>query len=217
MRLGISEQRTRQMARDKELVGRQVNGHVWLLDAASVQDRVRSEVGRGRPWADHTVAAIVAALSGGIRLDAKSAMRIRRTETTQLSRKIAQAFTVRRFNTRHTELVRAHVALTGESAIDQISESLVGRSRVLHGYPRGINLEDLVDHAGLVEDGDGNIALHLLRSGTDGDADWTRDARGYARKALIAVDCVRSAQTRVRSTGLRALEDMRTRWLVSST
>jgi hypothetical protein len=198
-------------------VGRQINGHTWLVDTVSVQDRARSEVGHGRPWADRTVEAIVVALSDGSRINAKSAMRLRRTEAEQLARKIAQAFTVRRFNTRHQDLVRAHVALTGESAIDQIGEALVGQSRVMHGYVRGIRLDELIDDAGLVEDGDGNVALYLLRSDVDGDADWTGDAGGYARKALIAVVCAHSAQARVRSAGIRALDEMKSQWLASST
>jgi excisionase family DNA binding protein len=213
-RLGVSEQRTRQMVREQELVGRQINGHTWLLDAASVQDRVRSEIGRGRPWADQTVAAIVTALSDGFRIDAKSAMRLRRTEVEQIARKVAQIFTVRRFNARRRDIVHEHLALTGESAIEAIGARLVGQSRVLHGYVHGIDFGSLIDDAGLIEDGEGNVEIYTLRSGFTGSAtDWTVGARGYARSALIAVDCVRSPQSRVRSAGLRALEGMRSRWL----
>lgn len=217
MRLGISEQRTRQMLREKELTGRQVNGHTWLVDATSVQDRARVEPGRGRPWSDQTLEAIVTALARGSRIDAKSATRLRATEAEQLARKIAQAFAVRRFRTRHQDLVRTHLALTGESAIEHIGGALVGQSAAMHGYVRGIRLDDLIDDAGLVESGDSNVTLYLPRTDLDGDVGWTGEANGYAPKALIAVDCVRSAQTRVRSAGIAALDDMRNRWLASNT
>ena len=212
-RLGISPERVGQMLRSGELVGRQVDDHnTWLVSLASVQDRARVDVGRGRPWADHTIAAVVAALSDGSRLDAKTAQRLRRTNIDQLWRKIAQAVTVRRYSTRNTEIARRHLALTGESAIDRIGEKLVGESRVLHGYLCDIDLEDLIDDAGLVEDGEGNLAIHELRTSEPAWADGS-----YAPRALIAVDCAREASTRVRSAGLRALEGMRTQWLAQNT
>jgi hypothetical protein len=216
-RLGISERRTREMLRGRELVGRQIDGHIWQIDAASVQDRARVDAGNGRPWADHTVEAIVEALSDRTKIDPKSAQRLRRTETNQLWRKIAQAFTVHRFNARNLDTLRPHMALTGESAMEQIGERLVGQARSLHGYLHGMSLEEFIDESGLVVAGDGNLAIYLLRSGgvRDGAAPWIGDE--YARRALIAVDCARSATARVRSTGVRALDDMRNMWLATST
>lgn len=204
------------MLRGQELVGRQIDGHIWQIDATSVQDRARADAGNGRPWADHTVEAIVEALSDGIKIDPKSAYRLRRTETNQLWRKIAQAFTVRRYNARNLDTLHPHLALTGESAIEQIGERLVGQARSLHGYLHGMSLQEFIDEAGLVAAGDGDLVVYQLRSGGmyDGGASWIGDE--YARRALIAVDCARSASTRVRSTGIRALDEMRNTWLATS-
>lgn len=211
-RLKISEQRTREMLRDDELHGRRLDGHAWLVDATSVQDRARADAGRGRPWADQTIAAIVSALSNGGRIDSKSALRLRRTDIDHLWRKIAQGVTVRLFDARKMDIVRDHLSLTGESAIDRIGEKLVGESAVLHGYLRDIDVDDLIDGAGLVADGDGNLAIHQLRAGHTG---WIGGE--YAPRALIAADCARAADTRVRSAGLRALDDMRNEWLMQNT
>lgn len=211
-RLGVSVERVGQMLRSGELVGRQVDDrNTWLVSLTSVQDRARIDVGRGRPWADHTIAAVVAALSDGSRLDSKTAQRLRRMSVDQLWRKIAQAVTVRRYSTRNTDLARRHLALTGESAIDRIGEKLVGDSRVLHGYLSNIDLEDIIDDAGLVEDAEGNLAIHELRTSEPEAVDGV-----YAPRALIAVDCAREASTRVHSAGRRALEDMRTQWLAQN-
>lgn len=211
-RLGISEQRTREMVRRNELRGRRIGNRTWLVDTASVRDRVQADVGRGRPWAEHTVDAIIAALSDGSRIDAKSAARLRVTDTDQLWRKLAQRVTVRRFTTRRTDLVREHLSLTGESAIDEIGEHLVGQSRVLHGYLRDIDLEDLIDDAGLVEDSEGDVAIHDLRGVRTAGDDGV-----HARRALIAVDCARAGATRVRGAGIRALGEMKQAWLAKST
>lgn len=212
-RLGVSSERVGQMLRSGELRGRQLDDrNTWLVSLASVQDRARVDVGRGRPWADHTVASVIAALSDGSQVDAKTHQRLRNTSVEQLWRKIAQAVTVRRYRTRNTEIARPHLALTGESAIDRIGEKLVGESRVLHGYLREIDLEDLIDDAGLVEDGDGNLAIHELRAS---EPKWAHGS--HAPRALIAVDCAREPSARVRSAGLRALEDMRMHWLGQNT
>jgi len=211
-RLGVSAQRTREMVRRDELRGRRIGSRAWLVDTASVRDRVQVDAGRGRPWAVHTIDAIVTALSDGEQVDAKSAARLRETDIERLWRKIAQRVTIRRYAARNTALVREHLALTGESALDQIGEHLVGQSRVLHGYLRGIDLEDLIEDAGLVEDGEGNIAIHEL-SGADAAG---QDAV-FARRALIAVDCARSSATRVRAAGIRALTEMKQSWLAKNT
>ena len=63
-KLGVSEQRTREMLRGGELRGRQL-GRSWLVDANSVQRRCAEHVGAGRVWSEYTVKAIVCALSDG--------------------------------------------------------------------------------------------------------------------------------------------------------
>ncbi len=209
-RLSVSEQRTRQMLRGGEIRGRQL-GRAWLVDADSVQRRRIEHVGAGRVWSDRTIKEIVGALSDGEAIDAKSAARLRRTDTGTLWRKIAQGVTVTTYRTRHADQLLDYLALSGESALDQLGEQLVGQSRVLHGYLRGISLEDAIDEAGLVEDSEGNIAIHQLRSG---NADWIGEH--YARRALIAVDCARTGTRRVSSVGYRALEEMRQVWLAKS-
>ena len=211
-RLGISEQRTRDMVRRNDLRGRRIGSRTWLVDAASVRDRAQVDVGRGRPWSVHTIDAIITALSDGERVDAKSAARLRDTDVEQLWRKIAQRITVRRYATRDTDLVREYLALTGESALERIGEHLVGQSRVLHGYLRGIDLEDLIEDAGLIEDGEGNVAIHEH----SGIHTASRDP-ALARRALIAVDSARSSAIRVHSAGIRALAEMKQSWLAKNT
>lgn len=211
IRLGISDQRVREMLRSGEITGKQV-GSQWIVDLASVQERARLGFTHGRPWSEATVQRVITALSDNTWADAKTRHRIIATDTEDMWRKVAQTIDVLRFSTRRDDLVRKHVSLTGESAIDVLGERLVGESSTIHGYLRGCDLEDLIDDAGLVDEVDGNVAIYVSRSG---DSSWVSE--GIAQRALVAVDCARAAATRVHSAGVRALDQMRTEWLTQST
>lgn len=89
----------------------------------------------------------------------------------------------------------------------QQSKKLVCHSRVLHGYLRDTELEDVRNDAVPVKNSEGNVASNQLR--------WTAaGADGYVDRE---VDDARAANTRVCSAGIRPLDDMRYRRLKPST
>lgn len=211
-RLGLSQERVSQMLRSGELVGRRISARGWLVDLASVGERARIATDGGRPWSERRVRSVIDALSTGETTDARTRELIGTTETDVLWRRLAQPVTVRRFTARHPDVARDALVPTGESAIDVLGERLVGQSDTIHGYLREGELDDLIDDAGLVEHGDGGVAIHAFRSG---DLSWI--VGDTAPRALVAADCARSAASRVRSIGVRALEEMRQAWLTRNT
>lgn len=200
------------MLRSGELVGRRISARGWMVDPASVAERARIATEGGRPWTEHRVRSVIEALSSGEATDGRTRALIRATESDALWRKLAQPVMVRRFSARHPDIVRESLVLTGESAIDVIGGRLVGQPNVVHGYLREGGLDDLIDDAGLVEHSDGAVAIHAFRSGYQS---WI--AGNQAPPALVAVDCARSAASRVRSIGIGALEEMRQSWLTRNT
>ncbi len=211
-RLGLSQERVSQMLRSGELVGRRISARGWLVDLASVAERARVATAGGRPWSENRARSVIDALSNGEATDPKTRALIRTTEPDVLWRKLAQPVTVRRFTARHPDIVRDALTLTGETAIEVLGERLVGQSGTVHGYVREGDLEDLLDDAGLVEHGDGEVAVHTFRSRSHS---WMTGAT--APRALVAVDCARSGASRVRSIGVRALDEMRQAWLARNT
>jgi hypothetical protein len=214
-RLGITQTRVSQMLRTGDLAGRQLSARSWLVDMSSVQDRKRLGIGGGRPWSTFRIISVLDVLSGKAQADSRTASLIRATETDTLWRRIEQAVRVRTYTARNPDLVRAHLALTGESALDELGERLVGEPKVLHGYLRpGVRLDDLVDDAGMVEDSSGNIAIYQLSTAADSGL---TDVGSRVLRALIAADSARSSATRIHSAGVRALDQMRSTWLAQNT
>lgn len=209
-RLGVSEQRAREMLRHRVICGRRI-GRAWLVDTASVHRRSAAHAGHGRAWSEATVRAIVTALSDGVAIDSVNTARLRQIDTETLWRKIAQVVNVAWFTARDADALADHLVLTGESAIDHIGERLVGDARTMHGYLRGMTFDDALDAAGLVENSEGNVALYTVRSGNGA---WVGER--VAARALIAVDCARSTTSRVHAAGLRALDEMKQEWLTKN-
>jgi Helix-turn-helix domain len=214
-RLGITQTRVSQMLRTGDLAGRQLSARSWLVDMSSVQDRKRLGIGGGRPWSTFRITMVLEVLSGKAQADSRTASLIRSTETDKLWRRIEQAVHVRTYAARNLDLVRAHLALTGESALDDLGERLVGEPKVLHGYLRpGVRLDNLADEAGMVEDSSGSIAIYELSTAADSGL---TDVDSRVLRALIAADSARSSATRIHSAGVRALDQMRSTWLAQNT
>ncbi|AXH36860.1 hypothetical protein DVJ78_16880 [Humibacter sp. BT305] len=207
-RLGVSQERVGQMLRQGTLDGRRLGPRSWLVDLDSVHQRARLAPRDGRPWSRKTVDDIIASMSSLKHPPARTREIISRTSTDDLWRKIAQIVEVRRFSPRDLAAASRHLALTGPSALSEIGDELVGAAKVVHGYPKGMGLNDLIEVAELVEDPEGKVAVHHFLDGPD---PWR------PQHALIAVDCARDSSARVRQVGMDALERMRSRWPVRNT
>lgn len=209
--LDVSRQRVDQMLRDGILTGRQVNSRMWLVELKSVHDRNRAGRLAGRPWQSETVWTAALALTNRCSVKADIANRILRNDIETLAGRIAQQVQVRRYAAKSTRDVAGNLALTGESAINRLGTDIIGSSATVHGYARG-DIGDVIDELGLVENEDGNVALYSFSGGNE-----RFQGMEHAPEALIAIDCIRSTTTRVRSAGLNALERMTEQWLASTT
>lgn len=200
------------MLRSGELVGRKLGARFWVADLNSVHDRRRRQTPSGRPWSARTARAIITALSDGSDVDARTARLIIDTSTNDLWRRVSQLVEIRTYDSLLPEQALAHLAPTGANALERLGERLVGPSRVVEGYLRGIDLDVLVDVAGLVPDSEGRIAVHRAAFAT---------AEGGAAEevpiALVAVDCARSPVSRVNRVGIRELGRLREQWLLQHT
>lgn len=211
-RLGVSRRRVVEMLRLGELAGKRVH-RTWIVDLASVQDKVLTRGTGGRPLSAESARTIIELLSFGGSGDKKKLRnKAMLRSTPSFAAALAQAVVVRRFETRRPELAAPHLHPTGESALDALTEGLgeelVGSSRAIHGYLRDISLDELIDEAMLVPSGSGDVAVYGFR---DGVFPWDDTPR-----ALIAVDASRSRYARVRDAGLRALDHMRSPWVDSA-
>lgn len=210
--LGVTRRRVSDLWRSGELHGRKHSAGL-LIDLASVHEREAIGVIAGRPWGEDIVIGVISALSG----DAASrsgviARRIVANDVQSLGRHIAAAVTTTRFEARHPERLRRALALTGESAIDRLGSTpgdrLLGDTAIIRGYAKD-GIAALAEEHDLVESFSGPVVVHAFRSGV------TR-VDTQTPRALVAADCLRSDQARVRRLGLDALRSMRASWLSST-
>jgi excisionase family DNA binding protein len=208
--LGVTRQRVAQLLRDASLAGEQVSGTVWLVDAESVARRKITNSGRGRRWDEDLVWDIIVALStGGRGASREVGNRLNGTSADRLIKALGAVITVTRYDA--AEDVSRFLVPTGVTAIETIGADLVADTRVFHGYARGRS-QALIDDLELLGDPVGRTALHRFRSGEERVRDYP-----VAPRALVAVDCGSELNSRARSFGLRALEEMRVEWLARHT
>ena len=212
-RLRVSPQRVLRMLHTELLSGRRI-GRVWLVDAESVAARLQIATDAGRPWSAKTVIDIIDALSFGAPLNARHAGLVRRVDASGIASRLEQSVRVKRYSTRWSERVEEFLLPTAASALDRVvsepSRLLTAATESLHGYLRpDINLAGVVAEARLVADPRGAIHIYELSARP---FPWTQTP-----PALIAADSTMAGATRVRSAGLDALQQMRDRWLTSTT
>lgn len=206
--LGMSERRVRQLLTDGALTGTQLSGGTWIVDSASVRDRMGAVARRGRPWNEDIVWRTIVALSAGDPAPAAVARRIQANDTATLAAKLGQATAVRRYLADDLDEVKRALLLTGSSAIGQLTDDTVEGSPELHGYA----VDDVVYDLDLLKDAEGEVVLHAFKSGRN-----RLEETDAVPLALIAVDCAKDASVRVRRVGIEALETMRSRWLAAHT
>ncbi|GAA4366042.1 hypothetical protein [Agromyces bauzanensis] len=211
--LGVTRRRIAELWGAGDLRGRKYSSGL-LIELSSVHERQAIGPIEGRPWAEDVVWGVITSLSGAeAGSNAEVRRRIASNDALSLGRRIAAAVITARFDARRPDLVRDALALTGESALDRLHERstvrVVGDSNMIHGYaPAGIDA--VISQYDLIESLTGEIIVHGFRSGEP-------RVHGATPLALVAADCLRSPNTRVRRAGLDAIERMRTAWQTSGT
>ena len=182
----------------------------WLIDARSIAEHQRIKSGSGRYWSPATSWALLELLSGRTPNASATTLsrardRIKTHTAEQIARKTATRARTRRFAADDVTSVARDLALTGQSAADQIDANLTGRARTVEGYVDGDVAGFARDHL-LIEDQGGEVIIY--------ETNW--HLKGLVPDAVVAADLARSIDVRARAAGLEALERIRQRWLSSN-
>lgn len=212
-RLGVTVRRARDLLAVGEIAGRQLANRTWLADSDSViryQTAVRP--GSGRQLGIPAGWALLWELSG-LEVDwlarstrARVRRRIRESSAEQIARAVAKRTTARRFTAANVDKAQAGLIATGRAAAGPLGTDLIDDRRRVSGYVRQGSVDDYAGRHFMLADAAGQDVLleNTLPIDYDGDV---------MPPAVVAADLATSLDTRERSAGLTALEDLRQAWL----
>jgi hypothetical protein len=214
--LGVSQRQVTDLLRAGKLSGEQLSDGTWLVTPRSISERRALNAGAGRTWSAASSWALLGELSGqsptGLSQStlARIRRRIRTSTAEDIARRVATRTTAHRYAADSLARTADDLMLTGASAAEMIDRNLTTDKRKVEGYLRDGTLEDFVRRHLLTLDNEGDVTIYdsLKRDGFKGR---------HASQAVIAADLVRSLNTRERSAGLAALDDMRQAWLARHT
>ena len=151
--------------------------------------------------------AIVVALSSGNAASDRVARRIKENSAEIIALQISRLIKVEYYQARSVAENSALLTVTAESAVDRIGLNLVGTGPVVHAYVTVDNWQNLLD---AVPYSEGNLAVYSWR-------DSGSTVEFSLPLPLIAIDCTRSSNTRVRAAGITYLAEQRKQWLAKNT
>lgn len=214
--LGVSQRQVTDLLRAGKLAGEQLSDGTWLVTPRSISERRSLNAGAGRNWSAASSWALLDELSGhsSTGLSQSTLARIRRrirTSTAEdIARRVATRTTAHRYAADSLARTADDLVLTGASAAEMIDRNLTTDKRKVEGYLCNGTLEDFVRHHLLTIDNEGDVTIY--------DSLKRDEFKGrHASQSVIAADLARSLNTRERSAGLAALDDMRHAWLARHT
>ncbi|WP_022882719.1 MerR family transcriptional regulator [Gryllotalpicola ginsengisoli] len=217
-RLGVTNRRVVDLANVGEVHARKLANDVWLIDSDSVlryENKHRGHAGRALDAA--TSWAILWELSGlratwlPTRTYARVRNRLAHLTVDALSRAVASRTKAHRYRSANVERVLPDVIATGRLAVGSLSGALAtelveDRRRVVGYVPRGAEISTFARKHFMVEDQAGQDVLFENTLPIE-----------YASETMpagvVAADLAVSVDTRERSAGLAALEEMQRQWL----
>jgi hypothetical protein len=215
-RLDVSPQQVRALLRSGRLDGRQLPSGEWLIDEDSLEERVALNHGRGRNWSAVSSWALLCELSGqqavhlSPRTYARVRERIRESTAEDIARRVAGRTPVRRYDADDMIAAGADMVLTGGTAVDELDTDLAPQFKTIEGYVDAAEIEKFEKDHLLVPDRNGTIVVYE-------NPGIFSNRLPHAPLAVVAADLARSSATRERSAGLKALEEMRQKWLATHT
>lgn len=214
-RLGVTTRRARDLMRTEEIAGRQLVNGTWLADSDAVaRYEVSASRGSGRTLDTATAWGLLWELSGldADWLSASTRARVRRRIRDSNASMIASAVSKRsrahRFTAANAERASAGLIRTGRSAASVLDTDLIEDTRQVTGYIRSGTIQGYARSHFMAPQTNGRDMLYENSLPIDYEAE-TMPA------AVVAADLAVSTETRERSAALRALEEMRQRWLAA--
>lgn len=214
-RLGVTTRRARDLLRSEEITGRQLANGTWLADSDTVaRYEVSASRGSGRTLDAATAWGLLWELSGldadwlSASTRARVRRRIRNSDAEALAAAVSRRTRAHHFNAANAERASAGLIRTGRAAVSVLDTDLIEDSRQVAGYVR----------SGAVEDYAKSHFMIPAVAGYDVIFENTLPIE-YAGEtmpaAVVAADLTMSTDTRERNAGLRALQEMRQRWLAA--
>jgi hypothetical protein len=214
-RLGVTVQRVRDLLTGGEILGRRLANRMWLVDGRSLSRyEVSARRGRGRQLDAASAWGLLWELSD-LSADwltpstlARQRRRIRESTAEQIARSVAKRAVSRRFTAANAAVAQAGLIATGRVAGRTLETGLIDDASAVAGYVRGGSMDDYAAAHFMVADPAGHAVLYAYTLPID-----------YQERvmpaAVVAADLSVSTDTRVRSAGLSALEELRQTWLAA--
>lgn len=214
-RLGVTVQRVRGLLRGGEIAGRQLRNGMWLVDGSAVaRYEVAVRRGRGRQLDAASAWGLLWELSG-LSADwltpstlVRLRRRIRESTAEQIARSVAKRAVSRRFTAANVAVAQTGLIATGRVAGRSLKTGLIDDVSAVAGYVRGGSMGEYAAAHFMVADPAGHAVLYEYTLPID-----------YQERAMpaavVAADLAVSTDTRERSAGLSALEELRQTWLAA--
>lgn len=211
-RLGVTTRRARDLLRSEEIAGRQLASGTWLADGDAVaRYEVSGSRGSGRTLDTGTAWGLLWELSGldadwlSASTRARVRRRIRDSDAGMIAAAVSKRTRAHRFTAANAERASAGLIRTGRAAVSVLDTDLIEDARQVAGYVRSGTVDDYAKSHFMIPATAGNDVIfeNTLPINYAGEV---------MPAAVVAVDLAMSTDTRERSAGLRALEEMRLRW-----
>lgn len=214
-RLGVTTRRARDLLRSEEIAGRQLANGTWLADGDAVaRYEVSASRGSGRTLDPVTAWGLLWELSGldadwlSASTRARVRRRIRDSGADALAAAVSKRTRAHRFTAANVARASDGLIRTGRAVVSVLDTDLIEDNRQVAGYVRSGSVEDYAKSHFMIPTVAGRDVVYENSLPIDYEAD-TMPA------AVVAADLAASTDTRERSAGLQALEEMRQRWLAA--
>lgn len=214
-RLGVTTRRARDLLRSGEITGRQLANGTWLADGDAVaRYEVSAARGSGRTLDAATAWGLLWELSGldadwlSASTRARVRRRIRGSDADAIAAAVAKRARAHRFTAANAERASAGLIRTGRAAVSVLHTDLIEDARQVAGYVGSGAIDDYARSHFMIP----SAAGHDVIFENTLPIDYVGETMPAA---VIAADLAASTDTRERSAGLHALEEMRQRWLAA--
>lgn len=213
-RLGVTRRRAVELLSTGEIAGRQLASGAWLADSDAVnRHEVVAKRGRGRTLDRDTAWGVLWELSGleanwlTERTRARVRRRIRESSAEHLATAVAKRTLAHRYTAANAERAGAELIATGRAAAGTLGTELISDRRRVSGYVRsGTPAEYAAVHF-MIPDINGQDVIY------ENTLPVRFEGGEVMPSAVVAADLATSTDTRERSAGLRAIDELRRGWL----
>jgi len=214
-RLGVTRQRALGLLGSGVIAGRRLASGAWLADSDAVaRYEVTARQGSGRSLDRSTAWGLLWELSGlradwlGETTHARVRRRIRASSAEDLVKAVARRTVAHRYTAANAERAAMGLIATGRAAADVLGAELISDRRRVSGYVRSGTPDEYAASHFMAADISGHDVIYENTLPVDLDGE-------VMPRAVVAADLATSTDTRERSAGLRAIEEMRQTWLAS--